>query len=89
MFGKLQSYKFYYIVVSIWLFQLILSPILLPFWSFGVAVVELNLLENTTDGVLIPSVFSLFLNGIIYSFVAQPLTAAFLPCQRLFYSCDK
>ena len=35
MFGKLQRYELYYVVVSIWLFQLILSPIWLKHFRFG------------------------------------------------------
>jgi uncharacterized protein len=35
MFGKLQRYELYYIVVSIWVFQLIFSPIWLKYFRFG------------------------------------------------------
>jgi len=35
MYGKLQRYELYYIVGSIWVFQLILSPIWLHFFRFG------------------------------------------------------
>ncbi len=35
MFGKLQRYELYYVVVSIWIFQLIASPIWLRYFRFG------------------------------------------------------
>lgn len=35
MYGKLQRYELYYIVVSIWIFQLIISPIWLKYFRFG------------------------------------------------------
>jgi len=35
MFGKLQRYELYYIVLGIWVFQLILSPIWLRYYRFG------------------------------------------------------
>lgn len=35
MYGKLQRYELYYIVVSIWVFQLIFSPIWLKYFRFG------------------------------------------------------
>lgn len=35
MFGKLQRYELYYVVFSIWVFQLILSPIWLKYFHFG------------------------------------------------------
>lgn len=35
MYGKLQRYELYYIVVSIWVFQLIFSPIWLRYYRFG------------------------------------------------------
>jgi len=35
MFGKLQRYELYYVVVSIWIFQLIVSPIWLKYYRFG------------------------------------------------------
>jgi uncharacterized protein len=35
MYGKLQRYELYYIVVSIWIFQLIVSPIWLKYFRFG------------------------------------------------------
>jgi len=35
MFGKLQRHELYYIVVSIWIFQLIVSPIWLTYFRFG------------------------------------------------------
>jgi uncharacterized protein len=35
MFGKLQRYELYYIVIGIWIFQLILSPIWLKYFRFG------------------------------------------------------
>lgn len=35
MYGKLQRYELYYIVVSIWIFQLIVSPIWLTYFRFG------------------------------------------------------
>ncbi|MDH4057914.1 MAG: DUF418 domain-containing protein [Cyclobacteriaceae bacterium] len=35
MFGKLQRYELYYVVISIWLFQLIASPIWLRYFRFG------------------------------------------------------
>lgn len=35
MYGKLQRYELYYIVVSIWIFQLIFSPIWLKYFRFG------------------------------------------------------
>jgi uncharacterized protein len=34
-FGKLQRYELYYIVFSIWVFQLIISPIWLKYFQFG------------------------------------------------------
>jgi uncharacterized protein len=35
MFGKLQRYELYFIVISIWVFQLIASPIWLKYFRFG------------------------------------------------------
>ena len=35
MYGKLQRYELYYIVASIWIFQLIVSPIWLKYFRFG------------------------------------------------------
>jgi uncharacterized protein len=35
MYGKLQRYELYYIVLGIWIFQLILSPIWLKYFRFG------------------------------------------------------
>ena len=35
MYGKLQRYELYYIVVGIWIFQLIVSPIWLRYFRFG------------------------------------------------------
>ena len=35
MYGKLQRYELYYIVISIWIFQLIFSPIWLKYFRFG------------------------------------------------------
>jgi uncharacterized protein len=35
MYGKLQRYELYYIVISIWVFQLIVSPIWLKYFRFG------------------------------------------------------
>jgi uncharacterized protein len=35
MYGKLQRYELYYIVFSIWIFQLIFSPIWLKYFRFG------------------------------------------------------
>lgn len=35
LFGKLQRYELYYVVFSIWLFQLIISPIWLKYFRFG------------------------------------------------------
>lgn len=35
MFGKLQRHELYYIVFSIWIFQLIVSPIWLTYFRFG------------------------------------------------------
>ena len=35
MYGKMQRYELYYIVVSIWIFQLIFSPIWLKYFRFG------------------------------------------------------
>lgn len=35
MFGKLQRYELYYVVISIWIFQLIASPIWLKYFKFG------------------------------------------------------
>ncbi len=35
MFGKLQRYELYYVVISIWIFQLIVSPIWLKYYRFG------------------------------------------------------
>ncbi len=35
MYGKLQRYELYYIVFSIWVFQLIVSPIWLKYFRFG------------------------------------------------------
>jgi len=35
MYGKLQRYELYYIVISIWIFQLIISPIWLKHFRFG------------------------------------------------------
>lgn len=35
MFGKLQRYELYYVVISIWIFQLIISPLWLKYYKFG------------------------------------------------------
>ncbi len=35
MFGKFQRYELYYVVISIWIFQLILSPLWLSYFRFG------------------------------------------------------
>jgi uncharacterized protein len=35
MFGKFQRYELYYIVVGIWIFQLIVSPVWLKYFRFG------------------------------------------------------
>jgi uncharacterized protein len=35
LFGRLQRYELYYVVFSIWIFQLILSPIWLTYFRFG------------------------------------------------------
>jgi uncharacterized protein len=35
LYGKLQRYELYYIVLSIWVFQLIVSPIWLKYFRFG------------------------------------------------------
>jgi uncharacterized protein len=35
LFGKLQRYELYYIVFSIWIFQLIVSPLWLKYFRFG------------------------------------------------------
>lgn len=35
MYGKLQRYELYYLVISIWIFQLIVSPIWLTYFRFG------------------------------------------------------
>ena len=35
LFGKLQRYELLYVVFSIWIFQLILSPIWLKYYHFG------------------------------------------------------
>lgn len=35
MYGKLQRYELYYIVLGIWTFQLIISPIWLKYFLFG------------------------------------------------------
>lgn len=35
MYGKLQRYELYYIVISVWIFQLIASPIWLKYFRFG------------------------------------------------------
>lgn len=35
MFGKLQRYELYYVVFSIWIFQLIVSPVWLSYFRFG------------------------------------------------------
>jgi uncharacterized protein len=35
MYGKLQRYELYYVVISIWIFQLIVSPIWLRYFRFG------------------------------------------------------
>lgn len=35
MYGKLQRYELYYIVIGIWIFQLIFSPIWLKYFRFG------------------------------------------------------
>jgi uncharacterized protein len=37
MFGKLQRYELYYVVVSIWVIQLIYSPIWLRYFKYGPA----------------------------------------------------
>lgn len=37
LFGKLQRYELYYVVFSIWVFQLIVSPIWLTYFRFGPA----------------------------------------------------
>jgi uncharacterized protein len=35
MFGKFLRYELFYVVISIWIFQLILSPVLLSYFRFG------------------------------------------------------
>ena len=35
MYGKLQRYELYYIVASVWIFQLIVSPVWLKYFRFG------------------------------------------------------
>jgi uncharacterized protein len=35
LYGKLQRYELYYIVIGIWIFQLIASPIWLKYFRFG------------------------------------------------------
>jgi uncharacterized protein len=35
LFGKLQRYELYYVVFSVWVFQLIISPIWLKYFHFG------------------------------------------------------
>lgn len=35
LYGKLQRYELYYVVLSVWIFQLILSPIWLKYFRFG------------------------------------------------------
>ncbi len=35
LFGRLQRYELYYVVISIWIFQLIVSPIWLRYFRFG------------------------------------------------------
>ncbi|WP_332913841.1 DUF418 domain-containing protein [Algoriphagus boritolerans] len=35
LFGKLQRYELLYVVFSIWIFQLILSPIWLRYFQYG------------------------------------------------------
>ena len=35
MFGKLQRYELYYIVIGIWILQLILSPLWLKYYKMG------------------------------------------------------
>jgi uncharacterized protein len=35
LFGKLQRYELLYVVFSIWMFQLIISPIWLKYFQFG------------------------------------------------------
>ena len=35
LFGRLQRYELYYVVISIWIFQLIVSPIWLKYFRFG------------------------------------------------------
>ena len=35
LFGRLQRYELYYVVISIWIFQLIASPIWLKYFRFG------------------------------------------------------
>ncbi len=37
MFGKLQRYELYYVVLAIWIFQLIVSPVWLSYFRFGPA----------------------------------------------------
>ncbi len=37
LFGKLQRYELYYVVLAIWIFQLIVSPIWLSYFRFGPA----------------------------------------------------
>lgn len=37
MFGKLQRYELYYVVIAIWIFQLIYSPIWLKYFKYGPA----------------------------------------------------
>jgi uncharacterized protein len=37
MFGKLQRYELYYVVIAIWVFQLIYSPIWFKYFKFGPA----------------------------------------------------
>ncbi len=35
LFGKLERYELYYIVLGIWIFQLTLSPIWLSYFKYG------------------------------------------------------
>jgi uncharacterized protein len=35
LYGKLQRYELYYVVLAVWIFQLIISPIWLRYYYFG------------------------------------------------------
>ncbi len=52
MFGRLQRYELYYVVGSVWIFQIIFSHIWLRYFRFGPfewGMAEPDVLEETAD----------------------------------------